>query len=186
MTASTSPKYSGVFLMFICSHLFGLCRRFVQPRDRDDSGLAEDVHALVPATVVVAPGPDDAVQQWDVKVVQRPLGFGDSLVERLLDRQPVVDDAAGPLGRLQRSFLVPDDTQHRVPGLAVVRREYPRFGERLRQFRVAVQREKPARTETVASIRASSQSAMASVSATAVGARYSVTDSIVFVSGIGR
>ena len=45
---------------------------------------------------------------------------------------------AGAFGRVQRALLVADDADHRVAGLALVRREHPRLREVLDEVLVAV------------------------------------------------
>jgi len=62
----------------------------------------------------------------------------DSLAEQSLDGQSVIDDAASAFGRVQRALLVADDADHRVAGLALVRREHPRLREVLGEVVVAV------------------------------------------------
>ena len=88
----------------------------------------------MPAAVVLAPGPDDAIQQEYVQVLERSLPLGDAPAEAFLDRQAVVNDAAGTLGVFDGALLVADDPQHRVAGFPVVWREHARAGQLLGQL----------------------------------------------------
>jgi len=116
-------------LLLLLVVLLGFRWGLVEAGHGDDSGPPEDGHPLVPPAVVLAPRPDDAVEQGEVEGVE-PVRLREAPPEGVLHGEAVVDDAAGPLGVLERALLVADDAEHRVPGLALGGRDDARLGER--------------------------------------------------------
>ncbi len=121
----------------------GFCGRLIQSGDGDERWLAEDVHSLVPATVVSAPGREDAVKQDDVEVIELPAVGREPPPKHLLHGVPVIQDPTPAFGILENPPFVPPDAEHRVAGVPIVRRKHPCAGQGPGSGLVGVCTEKP-------------------------------------------
>ncbi|MFT4958458.1 MAG: hypothetical protein ACI9EZ_001786 [Halobacteriales archaeon] len=120
-----------MLLLFLVVGLrFG--RRLVEAGNGNDRGPTQNAHAFVPAPVVVSPGANRTVEDRNVQVTRRPFVVRNGCAEGPLNLEAVIKNAPASLGVLQDPFLVPDDPQHRVAGLTIVRIEDPGIGKSLR------------------------------------------------------